>query len=47
MYKQVMDQAKYEEAKVLDDKWKELVHEAKLKDHMLLDVKKHFAKVTQ
>lgn len=30
-----MDTSKYEEAKVLDEKWRELVHEAKLKDHML------------
>jgi len=36
-----------DEAFSLDDKWKELVKEAKLRDHKLLHVKKHFAKETK
>lgn len=47
MYKQKVDDEKSDEAFILDRKWRELVQEAKLKDHMLQDVKKHFAKVTQ
>jgi hypothetical protein len=35
MYKQKVDTEKSHEAFVLDRKWRELVQEAKLKDHML------------
>lgn len=47
MYKQHVDGEKAQEAVVLDLRWRELVQEAKLKDNMLQEVKKHFAKVTQ
>ena len=35
-----------EQAFSLDQEWKDLVHEARVKDYMLIDVKKHFSKVT-
>jgi len=47
MYNQKVETAKMEHAFRLDQDWKDLVREAKIKDYMLIDVKRHFAAVTQ
>lgn len=47
MYNQNVEPEKMDEAFSLEEKWEELVKEAKLKDHKLLHVKKHFAKETK
>ena len=47
MYNQTVEQDRTEEAFSLDDKWRELILEAKQKDYKLVDIKKHFAKQTK
>jgi dynein heavy chain, axonemal len=47
MYHQTIESDKMEEALQLENRWKELVSEAKWKDYRLVEVKKHFAKITK
>lgn len=46
MYNQKVEKEKETDVLILDNQWVNLVHEAKLKDQMLMEVKQHFAKVT-